>query len=535
MYTGVSREARRAPPEDGDVEDVPLVDRGGSSGSDEDVEAPSAGQRGWPSTSGIDGTSWGDRTGRKDASSSSSSATLSTDGPAKGGCAGAEAALPVAWRGRRRADDVLTLHEASASVPVSLGGGLWKQLRGYLGIGVVVSVGYMDPGNWASDLGSGSRFGYALLFVVLLSSLAAMLLQHLALKVGVVAERDLARACRDAYGTAVSRVMWVAAELAIVATDLAEVIGSAVALNLLTGMPIWAGVLLTSADVVLLLALGGRSPRILEGLIVLLTAVIAGAFVFNVCVASPDWGLVARGLLPSKVLFTDVDAMLLGVSILGAVVMPHSLYLHSSLIQTRAYPRSEEGKRHAVRYGTIDSNVALTMALGVNAGILVVAATAFHYRTDNPTVAGIEDAYRLLDPALGSRMASTVFAIALLASGQNSTITGTLSGQIVMEGFVNLRVAPWVRRVVTRLLAIVPAALTAGLAGNQAVNMLLVLSQVFLSLTLPFAVVPLCHFTGSAKHMGAMRNSLFVSAVAWFTAIVILALNIFLIVLSVRG
>jgi len=442
---------------------------------------------------------------------------------------GTEPLLPIAWRMKNRPGEVRVLADSYTNVSVSSSGNFFRHMRSFFGVGFMVSVGYMDPGNWAADLGAGSQFGYALLFAVLLSSICAMFLQYLTLKLGVATERDLARACRDAYPEWLSRCMWVAAELAIVATDLAEVIGSAVALNLLTGMPIWAGVLVTAADVLVLLAVGGKSLMFLEGIVAALTLTIAGCFAYTIAAAKPSWREVGIGLLPGKVLFTNPEALTLAVGILGATVMPHNLFMHSATIQTRDYPRSEEGKRRAIRYGGWDSNLSLLLAFFVNAAILVVSGAAFH-GPDRPSVSGITDAYQLLDPALGSRVASTVFAVALLASGQNSTITGTLSGQIVMEGFTSYQVKPWIRRLATRMLAVVPAALVAALAGPSGINTMLVFSQVFLSLTLPVAVLPLCHFTGSTAYMGPWRNHPATTALAWTVAIIILALNVFLLV-----
>ena len=433
-----------------------------------------------------------------------------------------------AWRAARTAP---SLAEVYKSIPVA-GATRWRKLLAFAGPGYLVAVGYMDPGNWATDLAGGSRFGYALLSVILISNLMAVLLQGLASRLGIVTGRDLAQACRDAYPRPVSLALWVLAELAIAATDLAEVIGTAIALNLLFGLPLWLGVLLTVFDVMLLLALQHRGFRLLEALVITLVATVGACFVFELLLAKPDWGRVAVGFVPTASILTDPAKLYLAMGILGATVMPHNLYLHSSIVQTRKYEENAQGRREAVRYAFADSTIALSFALFINASILILAAATFH-TAGNTEVAEIQDAYRLLTPLLGGG-ASVAFAVALLASGQNSTITGTLAGQIVMEGFLDLRLQPWVRRLITRLIAIVPAALTAIFFGERGTAQLLVLSQVILSLQLSFAVIPLVRFTSDKAKMGEFVSPRWLSALAWLVAAVIGSLNAWLLVQTLR-
>jgi manganese transport protein len=391
----------------------------------------------------------------------------------------------------------------------------------------------MDPGNWATNIAGGSRFGYTLLSVILLSNLMAVLLQGLASKLGIVTGRDLAQACRDAYSKPVGLVLWVLCELAIAATDLAEVIGTAIALNLLFGLPLPAGVVITVFDVLLVLLLQNRGFRRLEAVVIGLVAVVGVCFLFELLVSSPDVGAVARGFVPSFDVLRDREKLYLAVGILGATVMPHNLYLHSSIVQTRKYALNAAGRREAVRYAFADSTIALTFALFINAAMLIVAAATFH-TSGNTQVAEIQDAHRLLTPLLGAAGASTVFALALLASGQNSTLTGTLAGQIVMEGFLDLRLRPWMRRLITRSIAIVPAAVVSVLYGASGTARLLVFSQVVLSLQLPFAVWPLVRFTSDRAKMGAFANPGWLKALAYAVAAVISALNVWLLVQTVR-
>ncbi len=417
-----------------------------------------------------------------------------------------------------------SLTESHRSVAVPVGAPFWRRLFAFIGPGYLVAVGYMDPGNWATDIAGGSAFGYTLLSVVLLSNLMAMVLQALSARLGIVAGLDLAQACRANYSRGVSFVLWVLCEIAIIACDLAEVLGTAIALKLLFGLPLVYGVCLTALDVFLILALQRFGFRKLEAFIVALLMIIAGCFIFELFLARPDMAGVLGGLVPTTEIVTNPAMLYIAIGILGATVMPHNLYLHSSIVQTRAFAKDEAGKRDAITMATIDVTVALGLAFFINAAILILAAATFHVagRTD---VADIDQAYELLAPMLGMGAASVVFAVALLASGQNSTVTGTLAGQIVMEGFLNLRMPVWARRLVTRLLAIVPAVLVVGATGDAGATKLLVLSQVVLSLQLPFAVVPLVAFTGSRKLMGALISPVWLRILAWAIAVVIIGLN----------
>jgi manganese transport protein len=422
-----------------------------------------------------------------------------------------------------------------SSVPVSRSPQVWKRLLGFLGPGFLIAVGYMDPGNWATDLAAGSRYGYTLLFVVMLSNLMAILLQSLAIKLGVATEQDLAQACRTHYSGPVNFVLWVFAEIAVAACDLAEVIGSAIALQLLFHIPLMAGVLITSLDVLIILLLQHRGFRYLEALVIVLIGTIGALFGVEIVLSRPEWAPILHNLfVPSRGLLTNPDMLYIGISILGATVMPHNLYLHSSLVQTRDYPRTPEGKREAIRFANIDSAMALTMALFVNAAILVVAAAVFH-RNGHFEVAEIEDAYRLLSPMLGVTGASAIFAIALLASGQNSTLTGTLAGQVVMEGFLNIRLPQWLRRLVTRLTAIIPTVIVVAIYGEHGTARLLIFSQVILSMQLSFAVFPLVAFTSHRGKMGEFVNGAWLRALGWSVALVIAGLNAWLLVQIFQG
>ncbi|MEK7795366.1 MAG: Nramp family divalent metal transporter [Candidatus Hydrogenedentota bacterium] len=420
-----------------------------------------------------------------------------------------------------------SLPEVYSSVRVSETAASWRKMLAFAGPGLMVAVGYMDPGNWATDLAGGAKFGYMLLSVVLISNFMAILLQHLALKLGIVSGRDLAQACRTHYSTPVSMFLWVLCEIAIAACDLAEVIGSAIALNLLFGIPLVVGVTLTALDVLIILFLQGRGFRYVESLVAGLIFIIGGCFAYEMAVAHPDWSGVLGGLLPSPKVVMDPSALYIAIGILGATVMPHNLYLHSSIVQTRAFNRNDAGKAMAIKYATIDSTVSLLFAFFINAAILILSAATFH-GTEHEDIADIHDAYLLLTPTLGASLASFLFALALLASGQNSTLTGTMAGQIVMEGFLNIRLRPWVRRLLTRAVAIVPAVIVAALYGESGVGKLLVLSQVILSLQLSFAVVPLLRFTGDKVKMGRFVNPPALKVVAWVIAAIIISLNVFL-------
>ncbi len=427
--------------------------------------------------------------------------------------------------GWRRTREAPSLAEAYRSVPVSRGN-WFRKLLSFGGPGYLVAVGYMDPGNWATDLAGGAQFGYSLLYVILLSNLMAVLLQGLASKLGIVTGRDLAQACRDAYPKRMAFSLWVIAELAIAACDLAEVIGTAIALQLLFGLSLPVGVVLTALDVLVVLWLQGKGFRLLEAMVIALVFIVGICFLFELMLSRPDVPAVMRGFIPGTEIATNRDMLYIAIGILGATVMPHNLYLHSSIVQTRKYEETSEGKREAVRYAFADSTIALTFALAINAAILIVAGATFH-TSGHSGVAEIQDAWKLLTPLLGAG-ASTVFALALLASGQNSTLTGTLAGQIVMEGFLNLRLQPWVRRLITRSIAIVPAVVVSILYGAHGTSRLLVLSQVILSLQLSFAVFPLVMFTSDRAKMGEFVNARWLTALAWTVALVIAVLNAWL-------
>jgi manganese transport protein len=426
-----------------------------------------------------------------------------------------------------------SLAEVYRSVPVPTGT-WWRRALAFAGPGYLVAVGYMDPGNWATDLAGGSAFGYTLLSVILISNLMAILLQGLSSKLGIVTGRDLAQACRDHYSRPVSIFLWIICELAIAACDLAEVIGSAIALNLLFHIPLPWGIAITALDVLLILYLQNKGFRLVEALVIALIGTIAACFLFEILIAKPSLSGIAVGFIPSGSILADQHKLYIAIGILGATVMPHNLYLHSSIVQTRRYEETPEGKRMAVKYAFIDSTIALSFALFINAAILIVAAATFH-TTGHSGVAEIQDAYRLLTPLLGVAGASAVFAFALLASGQNSTLTGTLAGQIVMEGFLNIRIRPWLRRLITRLIAIVPAAITAIWFGASGTAQLLILSQVILSLQLSFAVFPLVNFTSDKLKMGEFVNPGWVKVLAYTVAVVIASLNVWLLVQTFRG
>lgn len=415
-----------------------------------------------------------------------------------------------------------SLPEAHRTVSVPTAGSLWKRLLAFAGPGYLVSVGYMDPGNWGTDIAGGARYGYQLLWVILASNLMAILLQVLCARLGLVTGKDLAQACRDYYKKPAAIALWLLCEVAIIACDLAEVIGSAVALKLLLGIPLLWGVLITGLDVLLLLGLLRRGFRKIEALVITLVATIALCFALQLFFARPDWGGVARGLVTPQL--PDKEALFIALGILGATVMPHNLYLHSSIVQTRAYEKTPEGLRQALRGATLDTVLSLGMAFFVNAAILIVAAAAFH-ATGRLEVERLEDAHLLLRPLLGGA-AATAFAIALLASGQSSTITGTLAGQIVMEGFLNLRVAPWLRRLITRALAIIPAMLLIGSSGGRDTVGLLTISQVVLSMQLSFAIFPLLAFTSDRKRMGEHANPLWLKLLGGLVCTLIAGLNI---------
>ncbi len=423
-----------------------------------------------------------------------------------------------------------SLSEVFRSIPAApQGAGFWRKLLAFVGPGYLVAVGYMDPGNWATDLAGGSAFGYTLLSVVLASSLAAMVLQTLAARLGIATGRDLAQACRDHYSAPVCIALWLLCEIAVCACDLAELIGSAIALKLLFHIPLLFGVCLTTADVLALVALRRVGFRYLEAAVIVLMASIGAAFFVEIALARPEPLAVLRGFIPQASVVMDPRQLYIAIGILGATVMPHNLYLHSSIVQTRRFELTDSGRREAARFATIDSSVALAFAMLVNAAILIVAAAVFH-RSGHVGVAEIEDAYRLLSPLMGAPVASVLFALALLASGQNSTLTATLAAQIVMEGFVSLRVAPWLRRLITRLTAAAPAIVAVAIWGDRGASSLLILSQVVLSVQLPFAVIPLIRFTSDRAKMGPLASGPKLASLAWVIAALVLALNLALIV-----
>lgn len=439
------------------------------------------------------------------------------------------AAAPPASGGWRTPRGEPSLADMFGSVRVAKTGSFWRKLAAFLGPGYLVAVGYMDPGNWATSLAGGSKFGYALLAVALISNIMAIVLQALCARLGVGSGRDLAQACRDAYPKWVSWPLWLLAEIAISATDLAEIIGTAIGLNLLFGIPLEIGVLITAVDVFLILALQAIGFRWVEAFVVALLGVIAACFAVQIAMADPDWGAVIRGFAPTVDIVRNPDMLYLALGILGATVMPHNLYLHSGLVQTRGYGDSVPEKKEAIKLATIDSTIALCLALLINASILILAAATFHKvgRTD---VAELNQAHSFLAPLLGSTLAPTLFGIALLCCGLNSTVTATLSGQIVMEGFINIKIAPWLRRLVTRSIAIIPAAIVTIWYGEKGTAQLLILSQVVLSLQLPFAIVPLVMFTASKAKMGTFVAPRWLSFAAGVIAAVVIALNVKLLI-----
>ncbi len=435
---------------------------------------------------------------------------------------GPESPSDAAWR---RAATDLSLPEVHRSIMVPGSGSFMRKLIAFSGPGFLVAVGYMDPGNWATDLAGGAQFGYSLLAVIMISNLMAMLLQHLCVKLGVVTGRDLAQACRDHYSKPTVWFLWVLCEVAIAACDLAEVIGSAIGLQLLFGIPIVWGCVITCLDVLVVLYLQNKGFRYVEAIVIMLIATIGGCFAAELFFAKPSLTGVMLGFVPTADILKNQNMLYLSIGILGATVMPHNLYLHSSIVQTRNFERTPQGKREAIKFATIDSSAALFFALFINAAILILAAATFHW-SGHQEVAEIQDAYKLLSPTLGVGVASTLFAVALLASGQNSTLTGTLAGQIVMEGFLNFRIRPWLRRLITRGIALVPAVVIIGYYGESKTTALLVASQVVLSMQLGFAVWPLLRFTGERAKMGEFVNPRWIKVLGWTTAAVIITLNV---------
>lgn len=428
------------------------------------------------------------------------------------------------WRKEKAAN---SLNEVFSSIKVPANASSWKKFMAYVGPGLLVAVGYMDPGNWATDIAGGAQFGYTLLSVILISNLFAIVLQYLSVKLGIVAERDLAQACKDHFHPSVNFILWIFCEIAIAACDLAEVIGSAIALNLLFGIPLSVGVVITVIDVFLILFLQSRGFRYIESIVGGLIFVIFASFLYEIFLSKPDIFPLLEGLIPKKEIITNPSMLYIAIGILGATVMPHNLYLHSSIVQTRDYPRTAEGKKEALKFASLDSSLSLMLAFFINAAILIISAATFH-TSGNKDVADINDAYKLLSPLLGTTLASIFFGVALLASGQNSTVTGTLAGQIVMEGFLNIRLKPWVRRLITRLIAIIPALIISILYGERGTADLLVFSQVILSMQLSFAVVPLVMFTGNKTKMGQFVNKPWLKVLAWTISGIIIVLNLYL-------
>lgn len=424
-----------------------------------------------------------------------------------------------------------SLSEVFASIKIPSSKKFGVNMRAFAGPGLIIAVGYMDPGNWATDIAGGSQFGYTLLSVILFSNFFAMILQYLSLKLGIVTGKDLAQASRDAYPLPIVYVLWIFAEIAIAACDLAEVLGSAIALNLLFNIPLLWGVLITLLDVLFVLYLQNKSFKYIEVLVASLVFLIGACFAYQIIILKPEWHDVAAGLIPQLQIISQPNMLYIAISILGATVMPHNLYLHSSIVQTRQYKRDAAGKKSAIFYAGIDSTASLFFAFFINAAILILAAAGFH-KNGFTQVAEITDAYKLLDPVLGAKYSSLLFAVALLAAGQNSTLTGTLSGQVVMEGFVQLKLKPWQRRLLTRSIAVVPAFIVIALTGEKSVTQLLVLSQIILSMQLSFAVIPLVVFTSSKLKMGAFVNSKMLIVVSVAVAAIILVLNAYLFILS---
>ena len=435
------------------------------------------------------------------------------------------------WRRERHAN---SLSESHRTINIPPGASAWRKFLAFAGPGFLVAVGYMDPGNWATDLAGGAKFGYTLLSVIMMSNIMAIVLQALCVKLGVATGRDLAQACRDHFSPPVAFFLWVLCEIAIAACDLAEVVGSAIALQLLFGIPLLVGVVITALDVFIVLWLNNKGFRYIEALVIALISIIGLCFIVELVLSKPDLAGVLAGFVPQPIIFQNRQMLYIGIGILGATVMPHNLYLHSSIVQTRAFDQTPAGKRQAIKYATWDSTLALMAALFINAAILILSASTFH-ASGNHDVAEIQDAYKLLAPLLGTGLASVLFAVALLASGQNSTLTGTLAGQIVMEGFLDIRIKPWLRRLITRAIAIVPAIIVIYLYGEQSTTELLVLSQVVLSMQLSFAVFPLVMFTSDKQKMGEFVNSMPTKIVAWTMAIVIAALNVYLLVQTFVG
>ncbi|AEU09365.1 MULTISPECIES: Nramp family divalent metal transporter [Blattabacterium] len=430
-------------------------------------------------------------------------------------------------KGWRKKNKSPSLSEVFSTVYVPKKKGIWRKFFAFTGPGLLIAVGYMDPGNWATDIAGGSKFGYMLLSVIFISNIFAIILQHLSLKLGIVCERDLAQACRDHYPPFISFILWILCEIAIASCDLAEIIGSVLALKLLFGIPITWGVLITTIDVLLILFFQYKGFRYIESVVAVLIFTILICFSFEIISSKPEILPILKGIIPNPEIIKNSHSFYISIGILGATVMPHNLYLHSSIIQTRNYQRTIEGKKMAIKYATIDSTLSLSLAFFINAAILIISAATFH-KYGHTEVADILDAHKLLSPILGSSLSGVFFALALLASGQNSTLTGTLSGQIVMEGFLHIRLKPWVRRLITRLIAIVPAMIASIIYGEKGTAELLIISQIILSIQLSFAIIPLVNFTGDYNKMGLFVNGPFLKILSWFITIIIVLLNLVL-------
>ncbi|AWU43205.1 divalent metal cation transporter [Blattabacterium punctulatus] len=430
-------------------------------------------------------------------------------------------------KGWRKENKSPSLSEVFSTVYVPKKKGIWRKFFAFTGPGLLIAVGYMDPGNWATDIAGGSKFGYMLLSVIFISNIFAIILQHLSLKLGIVCERDLAQACRDHYPPFISFILWILCEIAIASCDLAEIIGSVLALKLLFGIPITWGVLITTIDVLLILFFQYKGFRYIESVVAVLIFTILICFSFEIISSKPEILPILKGIIPNPEIIKNSHSFYISIGILGATVMPHNLYLHSSIIQTRNYQRTIEGKKMAIKYATIDSTLSLSLAFFINAAILIISAATFH-KYGHTEVADILDAHKLLSPILGSSLSGVFFALALLASGQNSTLTGTLSGQIVMEGFLHIRLKPWVRRLITRLIAIVPAMIASIIYGEKGTAELLIISQIILSIQLSFAIIPLVNFTGDYNKMGLFVNGPFLKILSWFITIIIILLNLVL-------
>ncbi|WP_185855753.1 Nramp family divalent metal transporter [Blattabacterium cuenoti] len=430
------------------------------------------------------------------------------------------------YLGWRKKNTTPTLSEVFSSIPVYTQN-IWKKIYAFTGPGLLISVGYMDPGNWATDIAGGSKFGYMLLSVICISNFFAIILQHLSIKLGIVCERDLAQACRDHYPPMVSFILWILCEIAISACDLAEIIGSVIALKLLFKIPILWGVFITATDVLIILFFQYKGFRYIESIVATLIFIILVCFIFELIHSKPEITEILKGIIPNTEIINNYRSFYISIGILGATVMPHNLYLHSSIIQTRKYPRTIKGKKMAIKYATIDSTFSLLLAFFINASILIISAATFH-KFGYTEVSDITEAHKLLTPIIGSSLSGVLFALALLASGQNATIAGTLSGQIVMEGFINIKLKPWIRRLITRLIAIIPAIIVTIIYGEKGTSELLIISQIILSIQLIFTIIPLVNFTGDHDKMGLFTNGPILKITSWIITIVVIILNMFL-------